>query len=318
MHDLSQMIRAIRPSRPKCQGPTMNWDDVRIFLAVARAGQILGAARRLELNHATVSRRVAALEEALRRKAVSPADHRQRADAGRRALPRHRRAHGGRHDRRALRARRRRRRRVRHGADRRAGRVRRRLSGAKRLGALTALHPRTEDPAGAGAALVFAVAGARPISPSPSSGRPKAGWWRQSWSTIRLACSRRAPMPRRMACPQTAPNWLGPPADRLRAGPRRQSLARLCGRVQRRLGRQLRHFVGARPGRSGALGRRHRHPAHLHRTLACRSWCRSTRSPPIRRAYWLVYHEFVRPLRRVQTVANFISKAVERERALFA
>ena len=46
----------------------MNWDDVRIFLAVARAGQILGAARRLSLNHATVSRRVAALEEALRTK----------------------------------------------------------------------------------------------------------------------------------------------------------------------------------------------------------------------------------------------------------
>jgi DNA-binding transcriptional LysR family regulator len=46
----------------------MNWDDVRIFLAVARAGQFLGAARRLELNHATVSRRIAALEEALRAK----------------------------------------------------------------------------------------------------------------------------------------------------------------------------------------------------------------------------------------------------------
>src|SRR3990170_372609 len=46
----------------------MNWDDVRIFLAVARAGQILGAAKRLELNHATVSRRVAALEDALRAK----------------------------------------------------------------------------------------------------------------------------------------------------------------------------------------------------------------------------------------------------------
>ena len=44
----------------------MNWDDVRIFLAVARAGQILGAAKRLELNHATVSRRIAALEDALR------------------------------------------------------------------------------------------------------------------------------------------------------------------------------------------------------------------------------------------------------------
>jgi DNA-binding transcriptional LysR family regulator len=46
----------------------MNWDDVRIFLAVARSGQILGAARRLELNHATVSRRIGALEEALRAK----------------------------------------------------------------------------------------------------------------------------------------------------------------------------------------------------------------------------------------------------------
>lgn len=43
----------------------MNWDDVRIFLAVARAGQILAAARRLGINHATVGRRVSALEEAL-------------------------------------------------------------------------------------------------------------------------------------------------------------------------------------------------------------------------------------------------------------
>ena len=29
----------------------MNWDDVRIFLAVARTGQILAASRRLGLNH---------------------------------------------------------------------------------------------------------------------------------------------------------------------------------------------------------------------------------------------------------------------------
>lgn len=43
----------------------MNWDDVRIFLAVARSGQILGAARALGLNHATVARRVSALEETL-------------------------------------------------------------------------------------------------------------------------------------------------------------------------------------------------------------------------------------------------------------
>jgi DNA-binding transcriptional LysR family regulator len=44
----------------------MNWDDIRIFLAVARAGQILGAARRLGLNHATVARRLTALEIELR------------------------------------------------------------------------------------------------------------------------------------------------------------------------------------------------------------------------------------------------------------
>jgi DNA-binding transcriptional LysR family regulator len=43
----------------------MNWDDVRIFLAVARTGQILGAARSLGLNHATVARRLSALEEQL-------------------------------------------------------------------------------------------------------------------------------------------------------------------------------------------------------------------------------------------------------------
>lgn len=43
----------------------MNWDDARIFLAVARSGQILGAARSLGLNHATVARRLTALEESL-------------------------------------------------------------------------------------------------------------------------------------------------------------------------------------------------------------------------------------------------------------
>lgn len=43
----------------------MNWDDIRIFLAVARTGQILAASRRLGLNHATLSRRLTSLEEAL-------------------------------------------------------------------------------------------------------------------------------------------------------------------------------------------------------------------------------------------------------------
>lgn len=43
----------------------MNWDDVRCFLAVAREGQILGAARRLGISQARLSRRIAALEVAL-------------------------------------------------------------------------------------------------------------------------------------------------------------------------------------------------------------------------------------------------------------
>lgn len=43
----------------------LNWDDCRLFLAAARAGQILAAARTLGLNQATLSRRIAGLEQAL-------------------------------------------------------------------------------------------------------------------------------------------------------------------------------------------------------------------------------------------------------------
>jgi DNA-binding transcriptional LysR family regulator len=46
----------------------MNWDRVRIFLEVARTGQILGAAKRLGLNHATVARQLTALERELKAK----------------------------------------------------------------------------------------------------------------------------------------------------------------------------------------------------------------------------------------------------------
>ncbi|CUX17478.1 LysR family transcriptional regulator [Agrobacterium genomosp. 13] len=43
----------------------MNWDDVRLFLSVARSGQFLSAARKLGVNHATLSRRISALEAAI-------------------------------------------------------------------------------------------------------------------------------------------------------------------------------------------------------------------------------------------------------------
>ena len=44
----------------------MDWDDVRMFLAVARTGQILAASKRLGVNHATLSRRVTTLEQRLK------------------------------------------------------------------------------------------------------------------------------------------------------------------------------------------------------------------------------------------------------------
>jgi len=43
----------------------IDWDDVRYFLAVAREGSVRAAAKRLGVNHATVLRRVAQLEERL-------------------------------------------------------------------------------------------------------------------------------------------------------------------------------------------------------------------------------------------------------------
>ena len=43
----------------------MNWDDMRYLLAVARAGSMSAAARGLDVNHATVIRRIRSLEQQL-------------------------------------------------------------------------------------------------------------------------------------------------------------------------------------------------------------------------------------------------------------
>jgi DNA-binding transcriptional LysR family regulator len=43
----------------------IDWDDVRYFLAVARGGSVRAAAERLKVNHSTVLRRIAHLEERL-------------------------------------------------------------------------------------------------------------------------------------------------------------------------------------------------------------------------------------------------------------
>ncbi|UOA20470.1 HTH-type transcriptional regulator PgrR (plasmid) [Sulfitobacter indolifex] len=43
-----------------------DWDDIRLFLAVAQEGSTLGASRRLNINQTTVSRRIQALEQSLK------------------------------------------------------------------------------------------------------------------------------------------------------------------------------------------------------------------------------------------------------------
>ena len=51
------------PAVPNCT--MIDWDDVRYFLAVARGGSVRAAAERLGVNHSTVLRRVAQLEDRL-------------------------------------------------------------------------------------------------------------------------------------------------------------------------------------------------------------------------------------------------------------
>mgnify|MGYP003347651619 CR=1 FL=1 len=43
----------------------MDWDNLRYFLEVARAGRLTSAARRLNVDHTTVSRRLQALEKSM-------------------------------------------------------------------------------------------------------------------------------------------------------------------------------------------------------------------------------------------------------------
>lgn len=47
-----------------------DWDDIRVFLALSRHHSLSGAARALAVNHATVARRIASLEQAMGMKLV--------------------------------------------------------------------------------------------------------------------------------------------------------------------------------------------------------------------------------------------------------
>jgi len=68
--------------------PPFDWSDVRYFLAVAREGSTIAAAKALGVSQPTVQRRIAALEEALRRSLFEPHPTGTRlTDLGREMLP---------------------------------------------------------------------------------------------------------------------------------------------------------------------------------------------------------------------------------------
>ncbi|WP_336055286.1 LysR family transcriptional regulator [Nitratireductor sp. CH_MIT9313-5] len=292
----------------------MNWDDVRIFLAVARAGQILGAAKRLGLNHATVSRRVAALEESLGTQLfhrlttgseLTPAGERlmesaerMEADmiAARAELGGEGEAVSGT---------------VRIGAPDGFGVA----YLAQRLGHLTAQHP------GLSVQLV-------PVPRSFSLSRREAD----------IAITVERPTEGRLVAQKLVDYTLNLYASRayLEENPAPTKVEelkdhRLVGYVpdliiSRTLdyateiyeGWEAAYSVSSALGQVEAvragfgIGILHSFIARNHPELV-----ELNLTQPIRRNYWLVYHESMRPSRRVQKVAEFISKLVEKERQVF-
>jgi DNA-binding transcriptional LysR family regulator len=292
----------------------MNWDDARIFLAVARTGQILGAARRLGLNHATVARRIDKLETALGAKLF------RRHTAGSELTPAGERflhvAERMEADLDAARAE------VAGEDEEISGTVRIGAPDgfgvaflAQRLGALTARHP----------ALRIQLV---PVPRSFSLSRREAD----------IAITVERPSEGRLFAVKLVDYALGLYASRayaqahgLPAGPEELARHRLVGYVPDLVATPSLDYAAefspnwnAAFAVSSAMGqvaavRSGAGIGILHAFIA-REAADLVAAPaiaPIRRAYWLVYHESVRPLRRVQTASAFIIRAVEKERALF-
>jgi len=292
----------------------MNWDDVRIFLAVARAGQILGAAKRLGLNHATVSRRVAALEESLNARLF------RRLTTGSELTP------AGEHFLGVA---------ERMEADMIAARAEIAgegddVSGTVRIGApdgfgVAFLAPRLGELTGKHPTLSVQLV---PVPRTFSLSRREAD----------IAITVERPTEGRLVASKLVDYSLGLYAskDYLAANGMPDTLGdlrkhRLVGYVGDlvisptldyaseiapgwQAGFQVSSALGQTSAvRSGAgIGILHTFIARSHDDLVPLPV-----APPIRRAYWLVYHESVRPLRRIQTVSAFIAGIVEKERASF-
>ncbi len=292
----------------------MNWDDVRIFLAVARAGQILGAAKRLELNHATVSRRIASLEEALKAKLfrrlttgseLTPAGERFYAVAERMEA-----------DMIAARA---------EIADEGED-----ITGTVRIGApdgfgVVFLAPRLGELTRQHRQLKIQLV---PVPRSFSLSRREAD----------IAITVERPTEGRLVAAKLVDYTLGLYASKAYVAEHgmpaeRADLARhrLIGYVPDLVINPTLDYAAefsadwdASFAISSALGQVEavRSGAgigilHTYIARAAADLVQVASIPTIRRSYWLVYHESVRSVRRIQAVAGFIAKAVERERELF-
>jgi DNA-binding transcriptional LysR family regulator len=300
---------------PSASEDAMNWDDVRIFLAVARAGQILGAGRRLGLNHATVSRRVAALEEAIgtrlfRRLTTGS----ELTEAGQRFL-----AMAERMEAEMIAAR-----------SELSGEGET-VSGTVRIGA----------PDGFGVAFLAPRLGRLierhpdlsiqlvPVPRSFSLSRREA----DIVATVdrptegRLVAGKLVDYSLALYASQSYAEAHGLPAS-----PAELSAHRLVGYVADLVASPSLDYATdfspawhSRFSVSAALGQVEAVRAgagigilHSFIARATPELVRLEAIPPIQRSYWLVYHESVRPLRRVQAVTAFINDLVDRERGIFA
>lgn len=292
----------------------MNWDDVRIFLAVARSGQFLGAARRLGLNHATVSRRISALERALKARLfdrtttgaeltaagkafVAAAEQMEEGYiAARAAIP--------------------------DSDDLVSGTVRIGAPDgfgvaflAPRLGRLTAANPDLAIrlvPVPRSFSLSRREADIAITVERPSEGRLVAG--KLVDYTLGLYASR--DYVRQHGLPDTRDaledHGLVGYVEDLVINPSLDYAPEIDPHWQARfsVSSALGQVAAVRSG--AGIGILHSFIARGHDDLVP-----VDALPKIHRAYWLVYHESMRPLRRVQAVSHFITAEVERERAIF-
>lgn len=293
----------------------MNWDDARIFLAVARSGQLLGAAKRLGLNHATVSRRVASLEEALGTKLLQRTTTGSELTAdGERFL-----AMAERMEAEAVAAR----------AELAGGGSA--LSGTVRIGApdgfgVAFLAPRLGQLATEHPDMRIQLV---PVPRSFSLSRREAD----------IAITTERPTEGRLVAAKLVDYTLGLYASaayasehRLPASVEELGRHRLVGYVPDlvinpsldyasefsadwQAGFEISSALGqVEAVASGAgIGILHTFIARSRPELVP-----VAELPTVRRAYWLVYHESMRDLRRIQAVAAHIIRTVDRERSLFA